>query len=161
MPQKINSFNDGSYIEFDSGRIDDWCVFVIEASGKRFAPVDSFYFSRLKILGEKHGHRKIYNDFVVLFDRTTKNINPKIFSLIKVLSESYNEDAREIELWYNVLYAGMIAEENKQHAVLKKRIKRLGMHQVLIDNLEPGFAAGFSRGKKWRDLDKLMKAKGF
>ncbi len=46
-----------------------------------------------------------------------------------------------MEIWFNVLYAGMVAEENKENAVLKKRIKRLGMHQVLIDGLEP---------EKWR-----------
>ena len=55
----------------------------------------------------------------------------------------------------------MIAEENKGNAILKKRIKRLGMHQVLLENYTPEHAANFSKGKKWKDLDKLMKQKGF
>ncbi len=55
----------------------------------------------------------------------------------------------------------MIEEENKQFAILKKRIKRLGMHQILIDNLDPEVAANFSKGKKWRELDNLMKLRGF
>jgi hypothetical protein len=66
-----------------------------------------------------------------------------------------------MEIWFNVLYAGMVAEENKEHALLKKRIKRLGMHQVLLENMEPEKAALFSKGKKWTELDKLMKEKGF
>ncbi len=161
MPQIINNFSNGGVIEFDTGNFDNWCVFVIKPSGERFAPTDVHYFSRLKELGKKHGCRKIYDDFVVIFNRTTKNIDPVIFNLILSLSENYIEDSAEIEIWLNVLYAGMIAEENKQYAILKRRIKRLGMHQVLIDNLDPEFAANFSKGKKWRELDKLMKLKGF
>jgi hypothetical protein len=55
----------------------------------------------------------------------------------------------------------MVAEENKEHAILKKRIKRLGLYQVLVENMEPEQAAIFSKGKKWTELDKLMKEKGF
>ena len=161
MPQKINSFSNGGFIEFDTGNFDDWCVFVVKPGGERFAPTDAHYFLRLKKLGAKYGCQKIYDDFVVIFNRTTKNIVPDVFKLISILSEFYNDDSIEIEIWFNVLYAGMIAEENKQFAILKKRIKRLGMHQVLIDNLDPELAANFSKGKKWRELDILMKLKGF
>jgi hypothetical protein len=78
---------------------------------------------------------------VVIFNRTTSEINPCIFPLINQISQFYKNDSLEMEIWFNVLYAGMVAEENKENAVLKKRIKRLGMHQVLIDGLEP---------EKWR-----------
>ena len=57
--------------------------------------------------------------------------------------------------------AGMIAEENKVNMILKKRIKRLGVYQVLMDNFPPSEAANFSKGKGWRELDSIMKAKGF
>jgi len=161
MPQKINNFGDGGFIEFDSGCFDEWCVFVTKPNGKRFAPTDTYYFSKLKILGEKYGHQKIYDDFVVIYNRTTKNIDTQVFGLISSLSKSYNNDSFEMEIWLNVLYAGMIAEENKKNAILKKRIKRLGMFQVLIENISPEKAAVFSKGKKWRELDELMKSKGF
>jgi len=161
MPQKLNKFSNGGFIEFDSGCFDKWCVFVTNSNGERFAPTDTHYFSRLFILGEKYGHQKIYDDFVVIFNRTTKIIDSNVFDLILTLSKNYKSDFLEMETWLNVLYAGMIAEENKENAILKKRIKRLGMHQVLIDNLSPEKAAMFSKGKKWRELDELMKLKGF
>jgi 3-deoxy-D-manno-octulosonate 8-phosphate phosphatase KdsC-like HAD superfamily phosphatase len=84
-----------------------------------------------------------------------------VFELIAVLSRFYNSDGVEMELWMNVIYAGMIAEENKENAILKKRIKRLGVHQVLIDNISPEKAAVFSKGKKWKELDEIMRMKGF
>jgi predicted RND superfamily exporter protein len=161
MPQKINDFSNGGFIEFDTGCFDGWCVFVTIPASKRFAPTDVQYFTSLKKLSEKFGPQKIYDDFVVIFNRTTKNVDPKVFELITVLSRFYDADATEMELWLNVIYAGMIAEENKQNAILKKRIKRLGMHQVLIDGMLPEEAAVFSKGKKWKELDEIMKVKGF
>lgn len=161
MPQKINEFSNGGFLEFDSGCFDGWCVFVTTPGSKRFAPSDVQYFVRLKELSEKFGPQKIYDDFVVIFNRTTKNVDPKVFELITVISRFYDADSPEMEMWLNVLYAGMIAEENKENAVLKKRIKRLGMHQVLIDDMPPEEAAVFSKGKKWKELDEIMRLRGF
>jgi len=55
----------------------------------------------------------------------------------------------------------MVAEENRENAKLKKRIKRLGIHQVLIEGISPEIAANFSRDKVWIILDGIMKKKGF
>ncbi|HKI89032.1 MAG TPA: hypothetical protein VKA38_08400 [Draconibacterium sp.] len=161
MPHKLNQFSNGGFIEFDKGSFDGWCVYVTKPSGERFAPTDVQYFSRLKKLGNKYGAQKIYDDFAVIYNRTTRQPEPDVFALISLLSHFYGTDALEMEIWFNVLYAGMIAEENKENAILKKRIKRLGMHQVLVESVEPEVAAGFSKGIKWQQLDRLMKAKGF
>jgi len=161
MSNKLNHFGNGGFIEFDSGCFDGWCVFVTTPGNKRFAPTDVQYFSRLKKLSEKFGPQKIYDDFVVIYNRTTKNVDSKVFELIAVLSRFYETDAWEMELWLNVIYAGMIAEENKENAILKKRIKRLGIHQVLIDEISLEEAAVFSKGKKWKELDEIMRLKRF
>lgn len=161
MPQKLNFFSKGGHVEYDKGNFDNWCVFIVETNGERYAPSDLKYFSRLKILGRKHGFNKIYDDFLVIYNRTTKEVDKNVFELISVLSRFYGTDNHEMEIWFNVIYAGMIAEENKENAILKKRIKRLGIHQLLIDNLEPEVAANFSKGVSWKNLDRLMKAKGF
>ncbi|QGY45571.1 hypothetical protein GM418_18410 [Maribellus comscasis] len=163
MPRKLNTFSNGGFIEFNSGSFDDWCVYLTKPGGERFAPTDERYFRRLKKLGKKYGNQKIYDDFVLIFDKTTAQLDKHIFKQITKISQYYNHgsDRLEIEIWFNVLYAGMVAEENKEKAVLKKRIKRLGMHHLLIDNLEPEVAANFSKGVKWQALDRLMRAKGF
>ena len=161
MPRRICKFSNGGFLEFDHGSFDNWCVYVVRPNGQRFAPSDLQYFSRLKKLAENYGNQKIYDDFTVIFNRVSKNIHPEIFDLIALLSRSYGKDQLEMEIWLSVLYAGMVAEENKENARLGKRIKRLGMHQVLIEGIVPGEAAVFSKGKKWRELDELMKTKGF
>jgi hypothetical protein len=161
VPRKIYQFSNGGSIEFDTGNFDDWCVFVTRPNGERFAPTDIQYFKRLSKLGTKHGSQKIYDDFVVIFNRTSKELDASVPPLIADLSRFYGDDALEMEIWLNVIYAGMIAEENKENAILKKRVKRLGMHQLLVEHMKPEKAASFSKGKKWRELDAEMKKRGF
>ncbi len=148
-------------VEFDRGSFDEWCVFLTRPGQPRYAPKDTEYFTLLKSMGNRFGHAKIYNDFISYYNQTTKDIDSTILNLITTLSNDYETGAEEMDIWFTVIYAGMIAEENKASTKLKKRIKRLGMHQVLLDNFEPELAANFSKGKKWQELDRLMKEKGF
>lgn len=87
-------------------------------------------------------------------------INQETLTKITNIANNYG-DKITIDIWFTVIYAGMIAEENKEKAILKKRVKRLGMHQLLVENETQDFAANFSKGKKWRSLDAIMKKHGF
>ncbi|WP_316736030.1 DUF7004 family protein [Pedobacter aquatilis] len=160
MPTLIKILNN-TRIEFDNGNFDDWCVYLSKPNERRYAPLDTEYFERLQALGRKYTTQKIYNDFIKFYTLTDKNISEVILRLIDAISDEYVEDEQEINIWFTVIYAGMIAEENKANAILKKRVKRLGMHQVLIQHLSPAYAANFSKGKKWKELDLIMKTNGF
>lgn len=158
----IKTFEDETYLEFARGGFDDWCVYYVdEENNKRMPPTDTFYFSRLADLGNIHGHDKIYKDFISFYEKTDHTINQDILDLIGKVSQTYKDDWLVLDKLFTTIYAGMIAEENKAYAILKKRIKRLGMYQVLIEQQAPDFAANFSRGKKWRELDRLCKERGF
>jgi hypothetical protein len=161
MPRLIKNVREKNLVEFDFGGFDEWCVFLTRPGQPRYAPKDAEYFFILKNMGSLFGHAKIYNDFTAFYTLTAKQLDKKTLDLITTLSDDYETYAEEMDIWFTVIYAGMVAEENKVNAVLKKRIKRLGMHQVLLEKFEPEAAADFSKGKKWKELDKLMKEKGF
>lgn len=162
MSTLIKNLKNNRKVIFDKGRFDNWCVYVVEANGFIKAPLDVTYFSELYAISQKYSNHKIYNDFVQVYNRTDKSVNQEVLMLIDSITSTYNdEDKEKIEQWFTVLYAGMIAEENKANAILKKRVKRLGMYQVLIQNMQPAQAAKFSYGQKWRDLDQLMSTYGF
>ncbi len=161
MPTLVKHIRQLHTVEFDQGKFDEWCVYLKRQGQRRYAPRDEEYFDRLQQLGERYGHRAIYDDFVRIYEPTDTSINPEILQLIHALSNAYAADAEEVEIWFTVLYAGMIAEENKTNMVLRKRIKRLGMHQVLIEKMNPLDAAKFSLGKKYAELDPMMKERGF
>jgi hypothetical protein len=160
MGRAIKQFPDGAALEFDAGNFDDWCVYLV-AGGGRAALRDSEYFARLKELAKRHGARKIYDDFVKIYNATTSSLSPHVLNGITKLASSYGEDSLEMDKLFTILYAGMVAEENKANAILRKRVKRLGMHQVLVDDFEPEVAANFSRGKPWRELDVECNRRGF
>jgi hypothetical protein len=161
MSQLVAILPDGSIIEFGKGKFDDWCVYFKRPNQQRYAPKDIEYFTILKNLGSIYGNDKIYNDFVKFYNLTSSKIDNSIIDLIIEISEYYNKDINDVCIWFTFIYAGMVAEENKAQAILKKRIKRLGIYQLLIDNLEPEYAANYSRGINWKELDKICKEKGF
>ena len=161
MPRVIKNVQGKNLIEFDNGHFDEWCVFLTRPGTARYAPRDTEYFTILKNMGRLYGHAKIYNDFISYYNNTSTEIDNNILDQITELSKDYAPHSEEMDIWFTVLYAGMIAEENKANAVLKKRIKRLGMHQVLLNNMAPEEAADFSKGKRWMELDRIMREKGF
>jgi hypothetical protein len=162
MPARILKQVNSKYrVEFDDGKFDKWCIYLTRHNHPRYAPFDVEYFTILQQLGDRHGRKKIYDDFVKIYTATTKQVDESTLQLIVKLASTYAEDSAEIEIWFTILYAGMLAEENKDKAVLGKRIKRLGMHQLLMDGMEPLEAANFSKEKKYPELNPLMKSKGF
>ena len=162
MSKLVKKLKNNKTVCFDTGNFDDWCVYVVETTGVKKAPYDEEYFSDLQIISQQYKKGKVYEDFVKIYDLTSSVIDPKVLNLIEELAETYRDEHKPIiEQWFTVLYAGMIAEENKQYAILKKRIKRLGMYQTLVLNMSPKQAAKFSYGKKWRELDAIMKNYGF
>ena len=160
MTRIIKKIKNGSIVEYDRGKFDDWCVFLTRAGEYRYAPTDTEYFTKLSNLGEKYGRKKIYEDFLKIYKPTNSKINNAILKYITDIASEYGEHALEVDIWFTVIYAGMVAEENKQYAILKKRIKRLGMYQVLIERKSPGYAANFSKGRKWIELDSIMRPLG-
>jgi len=161
MSTLVKNVRDRNIVEFDKGTFDDWCVYLAKAGEIRYAPKDTEYFALLKLLGKRHGNKKLYDDFVTFYKPTTNLIDATVLNLITMLADNYDKDAEEVDIWFTVIYAGMVAEENKAFAKLKKRIKRLGIHQVLMEGLSVEAAAHYSRDKKWRDLDIEMWQRGF
>jgi hypothetical protein len=127
MTQLIKKIKNNRSVIFDTGKFDDWCVYLVESDGTKKAPFDETYFSDLYNISQKYNQNKVYNDFVNVYDLTTKTINPLALKLIDEIVETYNqEDQILVEQWFTVIYAGMIAEENKEKAILKKKNKKIG-----------------------------------
>lgn len=155
----IFEFNDSKRLLFSRGKFDDWCIFYIDGN-KRIAIRDEFIFRKLIMIKQLSPKFMFYEDFCNIFDKTTKKLDYCLIQEICLRSEKYNckFDALFCLMF---LYAGMVAEENKKNAILKKYVKRLGVHQVLIENTEPFYAANFSRGMSWRELASECSVRGF
>jgi hypothetical protein len=162
MTRLIKNLANNRKVVFDSGKFDNWCVYVVEVDGSRNAPSDTKYFSDLQKISSHYTGSKVYNDFVRIYEVTSRNIDESVLTLIEEIAETYSDSDKKImEQWFTVIYAGMIAEENKAYTKLSKRVKRLGMYQTLVLNMPATEAANYSRGKKWRELNATMQKYGF
>ena len=156
----VQEFPDGSRVEFDAGQFDSWCVYVTRPAQPRHAPRDAQYFAELKRLHAQFP--RVLADFIEVFDRTTRRVEAGVLARISELVAQYPQNVRaDVAVLLTVLYAAMIAEENRAHAPLGKRIKRLGVHQVLVEGRPADEAANFSRRRPWRELDRLCRERGF
>ena len=156
----LKQFPDGSRVEFGFGSFDEWCVFVTRPPGPRHAPRDTDYFAELKTLHARFP--RLYDDFVEVFQRTSRAVDTLTLARITELAACYPTEVRvPVDVLLTTLYAAMIAEENRAHAPLGKRIKRLGVHQVLMEDMPVEAAANFSRGKPWRELAAECERRGF
>lgn len=159
---KVKTFKDGSFVYYDRGNFDDYCVNLKRNNQSVFAPRDYVYFQFFIDKAKVYGADKIYNDFCLIYNLTSDSVSNTILEKITTLSQSYNtEDQLDFDIWFTVIYMGMVAEEKKERAILKKKIKRLGFHQIMFDGFTANQAANFSRGKNFRDLLAECQKRGF
>ena len=161
MGNIIKYFTDGSYLEYDRGSFDDWCVYLTQPNGVRKPPRDTDYFSAMKALANKYGVQTIYNDYVSVYDLTGKAIDETTLMTISNLALSYGEDSLQVDVIFSILYMAMISEEQKKFTRLGKRIKRLGIYVLLIENRSVYDAANFMRGMGWKEINVLCQERGF
>lgn len=160
MTIHIKTFSDKSYIEFGKGKFDNWCIYLGSPAKAKYAPKDIDYFNSIIELGRIHGNGTFYMDFLEIYFATGKEIDKEILETISILSNKYKTDALLFDKVLSIVYAGMVAEENKSKAILKKRIKHLGIYQLLIEKRTAEYAANYSRGKTWQEINAICNERG-
>ena len=161
MGQMVKTFQDGSFVEYGKGSFDEWCVYLTDIGGERKPLKDVEYFQQLTNIAEKYGKDRVYKDFVDIYDKTGKKIDEKVLKHITEVASTYAGNELLMDQLLSILYMTMIAEENKRNTRLGKRIKRLGVHVLLLEGKPVYEAAYFLNGKKWHEIDVLCKERDF
>ena len=114
MGRRIKNFPGGAFLEFDRGSFDDWCVYWARPGQARKALRDEEYFEQMIALAEKYGREKLYQDYLKVYEHTGKELEEKVLlAITRLAHREYGPDALLADYLLTVLYAGMIAEENK------------------------------------------------
>lgn len=156
----VKTFENKSSLIFDRGKFDDWCVYFVTSKGRRMALKDIDYFGKLKKYAEIYSITKLYEDFVKIYDKTNINIEPEVLDYITTIASTYKEK-HSLDVIFTVLYMTMVAEEQKENTRLGKRIKRLGVYNLLVNNRTAEESAEFMKNMTWVQIDKLCKDRGF
>lgn len=161
MGRTIWTFTTGYSLEFDRGQFDDWCVYEVSPNGQRVAPRDVDYFRELLAVSTEYGRQRLYDDFVIVFDASGPKVTDESVGVVVEVSTRYGDDEEKLKRLLLILHMGMVAENVKKNTRLGKRIKRLGVHDLLLESGEVAHAAHFMRGLGWREIDVLCRARGF
>ena len=156
----FRTFSDGEAIGFGKGRIDNFCVYH-RIEGLTRAPLDTEYFDFLEGLSRSHSAKKVYRRFVSLYEFVKKEVSGDARQLIDKISSDFPKEYRACQTYFTILYLAMVAEENYPETKLGKRLKRLGVHQILIEGMEVRAAANWSRGRPWREIADECERRGF
>lgn len=160
MGTLIRNFEDDTFLEYDYGKFDEWCVYYGDNINKK-PPLDTKYFGYLELLAQRFTNTKVYADYVSIYNMTGKEIEQSVFDLIDEIAMTYQDEALQVSKVFSILYMAMIAEEKKAFTKLGKRIKRLGIYKLLIEHWSVDKAAHFMIGMKWREIDLICKEAGF
>ena len=151
---------------FGRGRFDDWCVFVFDSvRSKFFFPLDYDYLYWIKCLGERFGNERVYFDFVLLYDCVRRGVsNRECYVVTSMVDEGYV--GVDTQVWWVIFFMTMYAECMKENTRLGKRIKRLGVYNVLVDGDDVEYVTQYMKNDEglpgWFEyLDRLMRDRGF
>lgn len=144
---------------FSKGRFDNWCIYHMQ-NNTAHAIKDIEVFQKISCIAKTQLKYVFYRDFCCIFDETTRVLDEDVIQKISAISNKY-PDVEETKYIFLFLYAGMVAEENKHFAKIKKYMKRLGVHQVLVEGMMPENAANYSRGKSWEFIYAECEVRGF
>ena len=107
----VKNFSDGTVIEIDRGRFDDWCIY-ITGTCNRHAPKDVAYFTVVRGFGKRYGVDKVYADFISVYDKTSKSLDRSVLDHIETLSKDYGEFKQICySLYYNIFRYGCRREQ--------------------------------------------------
>lgn len=152
--------DNGFVIYYYRGRIDNWCVYVLKSNNKgfRWTPKDKEYFKWLKIQGKRYGNDKVYDDFMRIYNVIDKDTSfQEVVRITREVNKEYNT---KHHYWWIILALTLIAEENKENAPLGKRIKLLGVYNILKEGWKVSKVTKYMKGQRWYDLEDMLIERG-
>jgi len=149
--KRIYKFIDGTSIAFDAGNFDNWRVSIYRDDNYEGSPREVDFLIHLKTLDADIAWKYVKETY----DKISVDLEPTD------IKPSIPPDSRlgTIKMFW-ALAMTMYAEERRVGYILGKRIKLLGIHQLLKENFSPVEVSNWSRGKKWRELNEECKKRG-
>jgi hypothetical protein len=154
----VAHLRDGSKVVYSQGKFDAWCIYHV-GNSVADATKDVDFFTLIRKYTDSCQRFKLYKDFLYIFDKVTNVLNYDVVENIKNVAKKY-PNSGEVELILIFLYAGMVAEKNKDKAIFKKYIKRLCSPSADRKNTSRNCCKLLQK-KNWRELKLECEASGF
>ena len=109
MENNASPLADVQSMEFDSRREYKWFVYFDQANADRQHTGYVENLRELQNFATRYSPDRLYRDFVKIYDATEINVNPKTLDLIAEISESYDDDAANINYLFTLIYFAMLS----------------------------------------------------
>lgn len=170
----VRPYDDNTFFSFSFGNKDNWHLQYTKSDGTIHDLKDKDYLSRINKVAMVYGRDKTYCSFNKIYNLVSKNARDHNgtptstdddFDLIKIEASKFSPDNIMINKLFDCFYLTMISEwhyttKSGRPSRLKHSVKRLGVYQVLFEQMDPQEAANFSRGKSSKELSQLMEKYG-
>jgi len=150
------------YISFREGSFDWWQV---TSGDPWFYVFDTEWLVTAKRLARRYGADHFYAEFANLYHLISPDPTDlrALGHADRLGTTQFGETGRDLFVW---LRYAMLAEERRRvetkgKCAMGKRLKRLGLHQVLWLGMSPEEAADWSRGRRVRELNRVCNKYGF
>ena len=108
MERLVKTFSNNSYLKYDRGGFDNWCVYLVNAyikgaeiikrPGIIEPPKDGDYFTALQLLSQKYTPSRIYDTFIQVYNLVTKEVRETDINFITKLASEYPEDSLSMDI---------------------------------------------------------------
>lgn len=146
MVVKLKQWPDGFEMVYQTGKFDDWQVSFWK-DGKKSNPTDVMMLEYLFNYDPEEVWSAICTIGYQCYNEFKDIVIPEI-----------NGTPQE-NRFFSYLAAAMVAEEKKENALLGKKVKLIGIYQVLFERMTVNEAANWSKGKQWFFLEDYWKKK--
>lgn len=158
----LRLFRDGSRLEFGKGHLDQWSVYMARPNAPKVPAPELECLTRLETLGVRARPQALYDDYIVVYNRTSYEVQPYLFDLIHGMARCYGDLNFEVEVALALAYAGLVAHERRHRSRPGvKRERRLGVHAVLAEGRSAAAAVALLKGKTPAQLAAECAARGF
>jgi len=156
----IMEFPDERLIWFQMGNINNWFVNTSRyPEPEKITPSETMNFDKdvqmlswLLKMQDDYGSivmahiRTIYNLVKTRFEMSPVSPLQTDWDLVMELAGFYEKtDVKKVSHIFGYVYYAMISEENYENTKLGKKLKLLGIHQVLLEGMKPEDAACWSK----------------
>lgn len=171
----VHSYEDGSYYTYSDGNKDSWHLLFYDVENNECELYDKDYLKQIAELPvlENVSKDTVYRDFNVVCDLVQANgdkgqgdplPNEADFVEIREIATKY-KDTLKVDKLLGFFYLSMISEwyyinRHGTRSILKHRVKKLGVYQVLFLDMRPDDAANYSKNKSVSQLKTIMQRYG-
>jgi hypothetical protein len=141
----IRAFSNGAFLEYArSGDVPNFQIYYVDFKGQRRRASREEALSRLVSFSESHDRLDLYHRYSRLYELSSHDIESEVLKQIDLWAKDYAMGDLSFQCLYSFLYAELVLMSGEISGLSERRLQRLAIHHVLIEERPVSYACRFS-----------------